>query len=57
MAWEVYKAEHLINYVLSWQYIGTRFTADSNSPDYMAVMDVVMNVIRDLLLPVPSDNE
>ena len=45
MAWEIYKPEHFLNYVLSWQHVANQFTRNSNSQDYMSVMGVVSNVV------------
>ena len=45
MAWEIYKPEHFLNYVLSWQHVANQFTSSGNSQDYMSVMGVVSNVV------------
>lgn len=38
LAWEVYKEKHMLNYVLSWQYVARQFTRERNVQDYMAVV-------------------
>lgn len=45
LAWQVYNRHHLLDYVLSWQYIGSQFTHVSNAPDYMNVMRVVSKLV------------
>ena len=44
MAFEDCKPARLLNYVLSWQHIASKYTKKSNSPDYMNVMRVVNKV-------------
>lgn len=45
LAWEVYKEKHMLNYVLSWQYVARQFTRERNVRDYMAVVGVAIRVL------------
>ncbi len=48
MAWDVYQPKHLLNYVLSQQYVASQITSTSNTADYMSVMCVIKNLAVEL---------
>ena len=48
MAWDVYQPKHLLNYVLSQQYVASQITSTSNSADDMSVMRIIENLVVEL---------
>ena len=47
MAWEYWKDDKLVNYILAWKFISSQMTRGSNSLDYFNTQGVVGNLLTE----------